>query len=93
MNHEGNPATVGEATARVAHDFNNLLLAILGFATLLSEQAQNEDTARCTAEILEASQRALVLTERLREISEQTAAIPLVCASPDADPAEAYPQE
>jgi signal transduction histidine kinase len=93
MNHKGNPETVGEATGRVAHDFNNLLLAILGFATLLNEQADNEDTVRCTAEILEASQRALVLTERLREISEQTAAIPLVCASPDVDHGEVYPRE
>ena len=86
--------TVGGVTGRLAHDYNNLLLAILGFGSLLSERpGDREEAVRCTAEIIDAAQRALELTQRLREVSELTETIPLGCASPSEDLAEAYRQE
>ena len=58
--------TVGRLAGGVAHDFNNILTAIVGFGSMLAEQVDgNAAAAENVAEILDAAERAAVLTRQL----------------------------
>jgi two-component system, cell cycle sensor histidine kinase and response regulator CckA len=71
---------VGRLASGVAHDFNNLLTVILGFAEILTTDADMEDKyGRDLAEITKAAQRASGLTKQLLAFSRQQVlhAVPL----------------
>ena len=58
--------TVGRLAGGVAHDFNNILTAIIGFGTLVGDQVKGNDAAAANvAEIMQAAERASVLTRQL----------------------------
>ena len=58
--------TIGRLAGGVAHDFNNILTAIVGFGSMVAEQvAGNGDAEANVAEILQAAERASVLTRQL----------------------------
>jgi PAS domain S-box-containing protein len=56
--------SVGLLAAGVAHDFNNLLVSIMGYASLLRDEASDDTRERLDA-IIEASGRAADLTRQL----------------------------
>jgi len=57
---------VGQLAGGVAHDFNNILSAILGYTHLISNKLQENDPVHKYVEgIMEASKRAVVLTQSL----------------------------
>jgi PAS domain S-box-containing protein len=56
---------IGKLAGGVAHDFNNILLAILGYATFLTEEVQEERHRQDAQEIVGAAQRAADLTRQL----------------------------
>ena len=60
---------VSELARSVAHDFNNLLTVILASAEALQENGRSEEID----EIFEASQRAAVITAKLRALSHEHA--------------------
>jgi two-component system, cell cycle sensor histidine kinase and response regulator CckA len=58
--------TVGRLAGGVAHDFNNILTSIVGFGSLVAEQVKGDEEAEANvAEILQAADRASVLTRQL----------------------------
>ena len=59
---------VGRHASEVAHDLRNVLTAILGFSTLVLETAGDAETRANAQEIVEAGERAAVLSARLLSI-------------------------
>lgn len=59
---------IGRIARGVAHDFNNILCAISGYASLLSRQKAEGDSASLTA-IIKESQRGATLAEQLLDLS------------------------
>ena len=57
--------SMGQLTGGIAHDFNNLLTVIMGNAEALSEDLPDSGEAQMAKMILDASQRAAELTQRL----------------------------
>ncbi len=66
--------TIGTLAGGLAHDFNNILSGIVGYASLLAarlpEGSQDQEAART---ILEAADRATVLTSHLLTIARKSA--------------------
>ncbi len=63
---------IGTLTGGVAHDFNNLLTAILGNTQLaIRDKSLNETVLRQLREVLEAGDRAAILTRQLLAFSRQ----------------------
>jgi PAS domain S-box-containing protein len=63
---------VGQLTGGIAHDFNNLLSVILGNSQFALDRLSETDPARRdVAEVLEAGQRAAVLTRQLLAFSRK----------------------
>jgi two-component system, cell cycle sensor histidine kinase and response regulator CckA len=63
---------VGQLAGGVAHDFNNILSAIMGYGHLMLMKMQENDPLRANVkEILDASQRAAVLTQSLLAFSRK----------------------
>lgn len=63
---------VGQLTGGVAHDFNNILSAIIGYAHLAAMNMSSDDPVRHNIDqILEASQRAAILTQSLLAFSRK----------------------
>ncbi|MEM8996620.1 MAG: PAS domain S-box protein, partial [Acidobacteriota bacterium] len=56
---------VGRLAGGIAHDFNNLLTVIKGYAQLLSMQMEAGKPRSLVEEILQASERASLMTQRL----------------------------
>ena len=70
-------AAVGRLTAGVAHDFNNLLISISGNAEILHDQmAQQPETARRLATILQSAGRGADLVQRLLAFARKQALAP-----------------
>ena len=63
---------IGRLASGVAHDFNNLLTVILGFAELVSEDAEVKTShAKDLEEIIKAAKRATGLTKQLLAFGRQ----------------------
>lgn len=63
---------VGTLAGGVAHDFNNILTAILGYAHLALMKLQNDEKLKQHMErIIESSQKAALLTQRLLAFSRK----------------------
>jgi PAS domain S-box-containing protein len=63
---------IGQLAGGVAHDFNNLLTAIIGYGHLLKNEASKEDRiSSYIGQILNASERAAILTNDLLTFSRQ----------------------
>ena len=56
---------VGRRAAEVAHDLRNVVTAILGFSTLVLENAGDPETRANAEEIVKAGERAAILSVRL----------------------------
>ena len=65
---------IGKLTGGIAHDFNNMLGVILGFSDLLRElvSSDNPKQTKYCDEILNAGERARILTSKLLEFSRKT---------------------
>ncbi len=63
---------LGQLSAGIAHDFNNLLAAILGYAGMLREAVDGDDTAaRDVEEIVAAADRGAALVRQLVAFSRK----------------------
>ncbi len=70
---------VGRLAGGIAHDFNNLLTAILGYSNLfLSRMAEDDPQRRDLLEIVQAGDRAAVLTRQLLAFSRKQVLVPEV---------------
>ncbi|NOT44260.1 MAG: response regulator [Acidobacteria bacterium] len=57
---------VGRLAGGIAHDLNNILTAIVGFGTLVAEAVrEHSDASQSAREVLDAAERATVLTRQL----------------------------
>ncbi len=64
--------TVGRLAGGVAHDFNNLLTAIIGYANFIKDELLPLDSKReDIKQILNAAERAVMLTDRLLAFSRR----------------------
>ena len=69
---------VGQLAGGIAHDFNNILSAIIGYAHLTLMKMEENDLLRANIDqILDASQRAAVLTQSLLAFSRKQATNPV----------------
>jgi two-component system, cell cycle sensor histidine kinase and response regulator CckA len=62
---------VGRLAGGVAHDFNNLLTVIQGYAQLVADKALEPKQAAEIGEVLQATERATLLTRQLLAFSRQ----------------------
>src|SRR5688500_11622472 len=63
---------IGKLAGGVAHDFNNMLTAILGYASLIHEDARaNSRTREFSAQIRRAAESAAALTQKLLAFSRR----------------------
>jgi signal transduction histidine kinase len=70
--------TVGRLAGGVAHDFNNILTAIIGFGTLVADHVKDHpDAAGNVTEILQAAERASVLTRQMLAFGRRQVLHPL----------------
>jgi PAS domain S-box-containing protein len=70
---------VGQLAGGIAHDFNNLLTVINGYAQILLARTQgNESIEKDLRPILNAGERAAVLTQRLLAFSRRQLLVPRV---------------
>jgi two-component system, cell cycle sensor histidine kinase and response regulator CckA len=74
LQHTQKMDSIGQLAGSVAHDFNNILSAIIGFASLIQMHASEEGPIKTNIDqILNASQRAAVLTQGLLAVSRKQA--------------------
>ena len=69
---------IGRLAGGVAHDFNNLLTVIQGYAQLLAEKASDAKQVAEIREVLQAADRARLLTRQLLAFSRQQVLDPAV---------------
>jgi two-component system cell cycle sensor histidine kinase/response regulator CckA len=69
---------IGRLAGGIAHDFNNLLTVIQGYGQLLSEKAENPKQAGEIREVLQAADRASLLTRQLLAFSRQQVLDPVL---------------
>jgi signal transduction histidine kinase len=69
---------IGRLAGAVAHDFNNLLTAIIGYADMISERENPEETLRDAGEIRKVADRAAALTRQLLAFSRKQFLDPVV---------------
>ena len=62
---------IGRLAGGIAHDFNNLLTVIQGYGQLLAENASDVKQASEIREVLQAADRASLLTRQLLALSRQ----------------------
>jgi signal transduction histidine kinase len=62
---------IGRLAGGIAHDFNNLLTVIQGYGQLLAEKASGPKQAAEVREVLQAADRASLLTRQLLAFSRQ----------------------
>ncbi len=65
---------VGRLAAGIAHDFNNLLTVILGYTEMLMKPSLDERARGHAERVLDAGNRAMILTRRLLTFSRESAA-------------------
>ncbi|MDC0598366.1 PAS domain S-box protein [Gammaproteobacteria bacterium] len=66
LQHAQRMETIGNLAGGIAHDFNNLLTPILGYASLLAEELENQpDIHRDFLEMVSATKRAKELVQQL----------------------------
>lgn len=69
--------TIGRLAAGVAHDFNNILTAIVGFGGLVGDHVRGNTAAEeHLGEMLQAAERAAVLTRQLLAFGQRQALAP-----------------
>jgi signal transduction histidine kinase len=68
---------IGRLASGIAHDFNNLLTVIQGYGQLLSEKASDPKQASEIHEVLQATDRASLLTRQLLAFSRQQVVDPV----------------
>lgn len=71
LRHAEKLGLVGQFAGRVAHDFNNQLTSIMGFASLLASELEDEKHRGRAALIVEASKRSRALTSQLLAFSRK----------------------
>src|SRR6476469_1748538 len=69
---------IGRLAGAVAHDFNNLLTAIVGYADMIAERTNPDETIRDAAEIRKVADRAAALTRQLLAFSRKQFLDPVV---------------
>jgi signal transduction histidine kinase/CheY-like chemotaxis protein len=69
---------IGRMAGGMAHDFNNLLTVIQGYGQLLAERATDPRQAAEIREVLQATDRASLLTQQLLAFSRQHVLDPVV---------------
>ena len=69
---------IGRLAGAVAHDFNNLLTAIVGYADMIAERVNPDETLRDAAEIRKVADRAAALTRQLLAFSRKQFLDPVV---------------
>jgi two-component system, cell cycle sensor histidine kinase and response regulator CckA len=69
---------IGRLAGAVAHDFNNLLTAIVGYADMIAERENPDDTVRDAGEIRKVADRASALTRQLLAFSRKQFVDPVV---------------
>jgi two-component system cell cycle sensor histidine kinase/response regulator CckA len=70
---------VGQLAGGIAHDFNNLLTVILGYTSLLADQAQvGQSIAESVGVIRSTAERAAALTRQLLAFSRKQLLMPVV---------------
>ena len=69
---------IGRMAGGIAHDFNNLLTVIQGYGQLLAERASDTKQAAEIREVLQATDRASLLTRQLLAFSRQQVLEPVV---------------
>src|SRR5215212_6568838 len=69
---------IGRLAGAVAHDFNNLLTAIIGYADMIAERDNPDDTYRDALEIRKVADRAATLTRQLLAFSRKQFLDPVV---------------
>ncbi len=69
---------IGRLAGAVAHDFNNLLTAIVGYADMIAERTNPDETLRDAAEIRKVADRAAALTRQLLAFSRKQFLDPVV---------------
>ena len=69
---------IGRLAGAVAHDFNNLLTAIIGYADMIAERDNPQETYRDAAEIRNVADRAATLTRQLLAFSRKQFLDPVV---------------
>jgi two-component system, cell cycle sensor histidine kinase and response regulator CckA len=62
---------LGRLAGGVAHDFNNLLTIILGYSSILAEQASLGEFGEAARRIMEAAQQAAAMTQHLLSFSRR----------------------
>ncbi len=63
--------SIGQLSGGIAHDFNNLLIAILGYADLAMQAANQEKLASYLSEIKKAGERGTEMTQKLLTFSRR----------------------
>jgi signal transduction histidine kinase len=69
---------IGRLAGAVAHDFNNLLTAIIGYADMIAERDNPDETLRDAGEIRKVADRAAALTRQLLAFSRKQFLDPVV---------------
>jgi len=69
---------IGRLAGAVAHDFNNLLTAIVGYADMIGERENPDETLRDAGEIRKVADRAAALTRQLLAFSRKQFLDPVV---------------
>ncbi|RDH86034.1 MAG: hypothetical protein DIZ80_00760 [endosymbiont of Galathealinum brachiosum] len=62
---------LGKLTGGIAHDFNNMLGVVLGYTELLGDSLSDEKHSRYIKSIMQAADRARILTTKLLAFSKQ----------------------
>ena len=69
---------IGRLAGAIAHDFNNLLTAIIGYADMIAERDNPEETIRDAVELKKVADRAASLTRQLLAFSRKQFLDPVV---------------
>jgi two-component system, cell cycle sensor histidine kinase and response regulator CckA len=75
---------IGRLAGAIAHDFNNLLTAIIGYADMIGERENPDETLRDAGEIRKVADRAASLTRQLLAFSRKQFLDPVVLDINDA---------
>lgn len=71
LRHARKMESIGRLAGGVAHDFNNMLAAIAGFAELVRRKGSDPDIAHYAANIIDVSENAAALTQKLLDFSRK----------------------